>query len=246
MFERKIRIALWKPLNRLIITISIILSFLSSSYETARYPIVLGLILVLFSTLYYYLFIIDKEQSLNNQNNKTHNIIELLTHRQDRLNPILTKIISSLYNLKKLDQYKFQAIADKMYEIIEFEKIIPAIVESYRKASDFTNCREDVISSEIIKLEKRLSETTNKSVQQSISNAIFQKKETREEIYAMLHYMEECESNLEYIFSCLENIETTIENAGISEHLTINIQEKIQEQFKVFTNAIRNISNKLL
>lgn len=205
-----------------------------------REPLILGIIMFLFSVFYALAF---ERGSKDREEEYGMNNINQLFKVNDSLTPVIKKIVLSLRNLKKKssENARFMIVERFMEDIVNFEHMIPKLVNSYRKAYGFVRGKDVLISNEIKNIQYKLQRSEGEKAKDIYNKALDEKKQTLEEIKEIKNTLDECESKLYFILSSLQKIETIIEGSELKDMASEEDNENISQQMEIFSESIRDV-----
>ncbi|AEV70447.1 hypothetical protein [Acetivibrio clariflavus] len=171
------------------------------------------------------------------------NLDELCKVR-DKLTPLIKDINRVLTNLKRRakDNSKYMIISRFMEEIVNFETIIPDIVASYRKSSEFLRGKDGKIKSEISMLQNKLRNASGDSAKETYQKTLEEKQRTLEELAGIKSNLDECESKLHFILSSLQRIEAIIEASELKEQMSDEETRDLNQNVEAFSESVKDIS----
>ena len=182
--------------------------------------------------------------SKKNSDELENNTLKELNKVRDKLTPVIKNISQVLINLKRKskDNSKFVIISRFMEEVVDFETIIPGIVASYRKSSEFLRGKEGRINSEISSLQNKLRSASGDNAKEMYQKALEEKQRTLEEMTGIKSNLDECESKLHFILSSLQRIEAIIEASELKEQMSDEETRDLNQNVEAFSESIRDIS----
>jgi len=201
------------------------------------------IILGLGGVLFFFSFLVGLLSGKNSEALGSSNLNELCKVR-DKLTPINKNIDQVLTNLKRksTDNSKYLIISRFMEEVVNFEAVIPDIVASYRKSSEFLRGKEGKIKSEISMLQNKLRNVSGDNAKETYQKALEEKQRTLEELDGIKSNLDECESKLHFILSSLQRIEAIIEASELKEQMSEEENRDLNQNIEAFSESIRDIS----
>lgn len=201
------------------------------------------IILIAGGILFLFLFLVWLLTKKNSDGIERSSLNELSKVR-DKLTPVIKNISQVLINLKRKskDNSKFIIISRFMEEIVNFEEIIPGIVTSYRKSSEFLRGKEGRINSEISSLQIKLKNATGDNAKEMYKKTLEEKQHTLEEMTGITSNLDECESKLHFILSSLQRIEAIIEASELKDQMSDEETRDLNQNVEAFSESIRDIS----
>lgn len=201
------------------------------------------IILGLGGILFFFSFLVGLLSGKNSEELGSSSLNELCKVR-DKLTPIIKNIDHVLTNLKRksTDNSKYVIISRFMEEVVNFEAVIPDIVASYRKSSEFLRGKEGKIKSEISMLQNKLRNASGDSAKETYQKALEEKQRTLEELAGIKSNLDECESKLHFILSSLQRIEAIIEASELKEQMSEEENRDLNQNVEAFSESIRDIS----
>jgi len=167
-----------------------------------------------------------------------------LSKVRDKLTPVIKNISRVLTDIKRKakDNSKYMIVSKFTDEIVNFETIIPDIVSSYRKSSEFLRSREGKIKSEISSLQLKLKNASGDNAKETYRKALEEKQRTLEEMDGIKNNLDECESKLHFILSSLQRIEAIIEASELKEQMSDEETRELNQNVEAFSESVRDIS----
>lgn len=235
-FRRFFRAILSRP-NIIIALCTIILAAIFRSKIGSSIVIIGGGILFIFS------FLVGLLSKKSSKAIGSSSLSELCKVR-DKLTPVIKNIDQVLTNLKQKsrDNNKYIIISRFMEEVVNFETIVPDIVASYRKSSEFLRGKEGRIKSEISSLQNKLRNASGDNAKETYQKALEEKQRTLEEMNGIKSNLDECESKLHFILSSLQRIEAIIEAAELKEQMSDEDTIDLNQNVEAFSESVRDIS----
>jgi hypothetical protein len=204
-------------------------------------PIIFTLILLAVSISYSGIF--DRYQYLAAQKiSKVVNAIDK-SYSIDSYVEAIEKSIKIL-KLKSKENKKYLIISKFMDEIVEFEKVLPTLVENYKRGKNYLDENGALIEAEVKDIEKKFNSAGGEA-KVIYEKALNEKHQALNEIEDIKSSVNETESKLAYMLSTLQKIEACIESSELEDALNDEDTVNLNSNLEVFSETIKDTINKM-